>query len=277
MGNKKIFARGYSASRAEKERQDKARENAGKRLFRFFLKDDGDEAEVRFLTEEPVNFYEHNVKRGDRFESFVCTGDDCHICEDGDRATFKGAYLIVDRREYEYTNNKGEKKTGKNQVKLFVMGMKVISQLDRIHDKYGLSNRDVNIVRLGKGTSTTYTIERGEEDKLSQKEIEALLPEKIRDQYDGTMDSLMTIVENQIMMSAVDYKEDEEDEEEETSTETTSGRDRLINYEDDDEDDEEVEEEKPKRKLSSTKGKSMFKKSEQSLKPRAKTLLKNNS
>ena len=157
------------------------------------------------------------------------------------------------------------------------MGMRVISQLDRIHDKYGLSNRDVNIVRLGKGTSTTYTIERGEEDKLSQKEIEALLPEKIRDQYDGTMDSLMTIVENQIMMSAVDYKEDEEDEEEETSTETTSGRDRLINYEDDDEDDEEVEEEKPKRKLSSTKGKSMFKKSEQSLKPRAKTLLKNNS
>ena len=37
MGNKKIFARGYSASRAEKERQDKARENAGKRLWRFFL------------------------------------------------------------------------------------------------------------------------------------------------------------------------------------------------------------------------------------------------
>ena len=41
---KSMFARGYSASRAEKERQDKARENAGKRLFRFFLKDDGEEA-----------------------------------------------------------------------------------------------------------------------------------------------------------------------------------------------------------------------------------------
>ena len=71
---KKIFARGYGASRAEKERQDKARENMGRKLYRFFLSDDGDEADVRFLTEEPVNFYEHNLKRGDnKYEQFTCT------------------------------------------------------------------------------------------------------------------------------------------------------------------------------------------------------------
>ena len=58
----RMFARGYQASRAEKERQDKARENAGKKLWRFFLSDDGDEADLRFLTEEPVNFYEHIVR-----------------------------------------------------------------------------------------------------------------------------------------------------------------------------------------------------------------------
>ena len=178
-----LFKRGYEASREEKARQDKARENAGKKLWRFFLQGDGDEADLRFLTEEPVNFYEHNLKKGDRYEQYCCIGDDCPFCEDGDRPTYKGAYLVVDRREYEYTDQNGKKQKGKNQVRLFVQGMKVVSQLDRISDKYGLSNRDVTIVRLGKGTQTTYTIERGEEEKLSKKEIEQLLPEKLREMY----------------------------------------------------------------------------------------------
>lgn len=268
---KKLFARGYEASRAEKERQDKARENAGKRLYRFFLKDDGDEADLRFLTEEPINFYEHNVKHGDRFEQYTCTGDDCPLCEDGEKATYKGAYLVVDRREFEYTDKNGKKQKGKNQVRLFIQGMKVVSQLDRISDKYGLSNRDVTIVRLGKGTQTTYTVERGEEEKLTKKEIEQLLPEKLREQYDGTMDSLYTIVEEQLLMYSKDYdpdsdvEDDDDDEEEETS------RDRIIGV---DEDDDE-EEEEPKRKLSSKSNKKgLFKKPQNSTKPRAKSLLR---
>ena len=268
-----LFKRGYEASRAEKERQDKARENAGKKLWRFFLSDDGDEADLRFLTEEPVNFYEHNLKKGDnRFEQYTCTGDDCPFCEDGDRPTYKGAYLVVDRREYEYTDANGKKQKGKNQVRLFVQGMKVVSQLDRISEKYGLSNRDVTIVRLGKGTQTTYTIERGEEEKLSTKEIKNLLPEKLRDEYDGTMDSLMGIVEEQLLMLTKDYTP-EDDDEDEDDEDTMRGR--LIN-DDDDEDDEEEEVRPPKKKLSSTGGKKkLFKNAQNSVKPRAKTLLKN--
>lgn len=270
---KKLFARGYEASREEKARQDKARENAGKRLWRFFLSDDGDEADLRFLTEEPVNFYEHNLKKGDRYEQFCCTGDDCALCEDGDRPTYKGAYLVVDRREYEYTDGNGKKQKGKDQVRLFIQGMKVISQLDRISEKYGLSNRDVTIVRLGKGTQTTYTIERGDEEKLSKKEIEQLLPEKLREMYDGTMDSLMTIVEEQLLMMTQDYTPDDDDEDEDDDDVDTS-RSKLIGVEDEDEDDE--EEVKPKKKLSSSKssGKKLFKNPQNSTKPRAKTLLK---
>ena len=267
-----LFKRGYEASRAEKERQDKARENAGKKLWRFFLSDDGDEADLRFLTEEPVNFYEHNLKKGDnRFEQYTCTGDDCPFCEDGDRPTYKGAYLVVDRREFEYTDQNGKKQKGKNQVRLFVQGMKVVSQLDRISDKYGLSNRDVTIVRLGKGTQTTYTIERGEEEKLTTKEIKNLLPEKLREEYDGTMDSLMSIVEEQLLMMTKDYTPEDEDEEEDDVEDTKRGR--LINVDDDD---EEEEDEAPKRKLSASGGKkkAMFKKAQNSVKPRAKTLLK---
>lgn len=264
----KMFARGYEASREEKARQDKARENAGKKLWRFFLSEDGDEADLRFLTEEPVNFYEHNVKKGDRYEQYCCTGDNCSLCEDGDRPTYKGAYLVVDRREYEYTDENNKKKKGKDQVRLFVQGMKVVSQLDRISEKYGLSNRDVTIIRLGKGTQTTYTVERGEEEKLSTKEIKNLLPEKLRDLYDGTMDSLMSIVEEQLLMCTKDYTPDDDDDEEEVST---SKRDRLIGIDDDEE-----EEEAPKRKLSASGGKKkLFKNAQNSVKPRAKNLLKN--
>ena len=269
-----LFKRGYEASRAEKERQDKAKENAGKKLWRFFLSDDGDEADLRFLTEEPVNFYEHNLKRGDRYEQYTCTGDNCSLCDDGDKPTYKGAYLVVDRREYEYKDKDGKKQKGKNQVRLFVQGMKVVSQLDRISDKYGLSNRDVTIVRLGKGTQTTYTIERGDEEKLSSKEIKNLLPEKLRDDYDGTMDSLMSIVEEQLMMYAKDYEPDEDEDDDDDEVDTR--RNKLIGV--DDEDDEDEDEELPfesdkKKKLSSGK-KGLFKKPQNSVKPRAKSLLK---
>lgn len=271
MGSK-LFQRGYKASREEKQKQDEARENMGKKLWRFFLKNDGDEAELRFLTEEPVNFNEHNLKCGDRYESFTCTGSDCPLCADGDKPTYKGAYLVIDRREYEYTDSNGKKQKGKNQLRLFVQGMKVISQLDRISEKYGLSNRDVTMIRLGKGTQTTYTVERGDEEKLTRKEIEQCLPEKLRSEYDGTMDSLMSIVEEQLMMNTKESTanfntSDDEDEE------TTSGRDKLISYDADEDEDDEDETPKPK-KLGK---KSMFKKAQDSRKPRAKTLLKGNT
>ena len=57
-----MFKKGYTAVREEKQRQDENREKAGKNLWRFFLQSDGDEADVRFLTEEPVTFYEHTIK-----------------------------------------------------------------------------------------------------------------------------------------------------------------------------------------------------------------------
>ena len=263
---KKMFARGYEASREEKERQDKARENMGKRLFKFFIQADSKgnavEADLRFLTEEPVNFYEHNIKKGDKFESYTCTGEDCPFCAEGERPTYKGAYLVIDRRDFEYTDKNGKKQKGKDQIRLFVMGMKVVSQLDRISSKYGLSNREVTLVRLGSGTQTTYTIEKGEKETITAKEIKQLLPEKLRDEYDGTVDSLMSIVEEQLLMMTKDYDGGEDDDEEDEDT-----SDKVIKYDEDDIDEklpfsDDEEDEKPK--------KTMFKKD----KPRASKLMR---
>lgn len=266
-----MFKRGYEASRAEKERQDQARENMGKKLWRFFLKDDRDEADLRFLNEEPVNFKEHNVKVGDHFESYTCTGDDCPFCADGDRPTYKGAYLVVDRREYEYTDKQtGKKKTGKNQVRLFVQGMKVVSQLDRIHERYGLSCRDVTVIRLGKGTQTSYTIERCEKEEMSPKTIRDLLPEKLRDQYDGSQDSLMDMVEAQLLMNVKDYDPSTDEDEDEEETTSKSSRGKLISYDED----EDEPEEKPRRKSGSLKSKFHRPQDSTKPKPRAKSLFK---
>ena len=269
MGSK-MFVRGYEASRAEKERQDKARENNGKKLWKFFLSEDGDEADLRFLTEEPINFYEHNIQTGNKkFTQYTCTQDDCPLCAERDRPTYKGAYLVVDHREYEYTDKNNKKQKGKDQVRLFIQGMRVVSQLDRISEKYGLSNRDVTLIRLGSGSQTSYTVERGDEEKLTKREIEALLPEKLRDEYDGTMDSLYSIVEDQLRMLAKDYVAEDEDDEDEDD-----GREGVINV-DDDEDEEETPKKKSLKKKSSSGKKSLFKKPQNSVKKSAKALLKN--
>ena len=264
-----MFKKGYTAVREEKQRQDENREKAGKNLWRFFLQSDGDEADVRFLTEEPVTFYEHTVKTmrngKESYDTVVCSGDDsCSLCASGDKPTFKGAFLIWDKRPYEATDAKsGKKKTVEGSLRLYVQGARVLSQLDRISSKYGLTNRTITIVRLGKGTSTSYTIEKGDEEgKLSVAEIKNMLPEKLRESYNGTMDSLYSIIEECLSNSiSGSSNTSEEDEEEYTN------RSNLVSVDDDDEDEAPVT---PRISSGIKKTKPMFKSSkpkENSVKP----------
>ena len=245
-----LFKKGYSAVREEKQRQDENREKMGKQLWKFFLSKDGEEATVRFLTEEPINFYEHSVKtvRGgkERFDSVICTHDigECALCDSGNKPSFKGAFLVYDKRPYEYTVKDGTKKTGKGQLRLYIQGARVLSQLDRLSERYGLTDRDYIITRSGSGTSTTYMFDRTDDvGKLSEAEIKNMLPEKLREQYDGTMDSLYTILQEQLEMMVngdTDDEDDAVDHEEEDSYEKKS-RSRLVGIDDDDEDEDEEE------------------------------------
>ena len=266
-----MFKKGYTAVREEKQRQDENREKAGKNLWRFFLQNDGDEADVRFLTEEPVTFYEHTVKTmrngKEAYDTVVCNGDDCTLCENGDKPTFKGAFLIWDKRPYEFTDKDGKKKTGDGQLRLYVQGARVLSQLDRISSKYGLTNRTITIVRLGKGTSTSYTIEKGDEEgKLSSAEIKNMLPENLRDSFNGTMDSLYTIIEESLSnsISGSSNASDDDDDEEYVN------RSNLVGVEDDDDDEDEYTAPAPRVSSGIKKTKPMFKSSkpkENSVKP----------
>lgn len=282
-----LFKKGYEAARQEKKRQEEAREQMGKRLFRFFLSGDGAEAKVRFLTEEPINFNEHTVKvfKGgkERYDSFLCTGDsDCPYCEEGNKSSFKGAFLIWDYTEFEVKDSSGKKKKVKGSLKLYVAGTRVLSQLDRLSNRYGLTERDYYISRTGTGTDTSYMIERTDDVvPLTKAKITNMLPEKLRDQFDGTMESLYSIVEEQLKMYLPDYdaSSDEDDYEDEysdthssdkSSRDVYKGRKNLVSYEDEEEDEDEDEddydeEEPPNRKSTISKGskssiKSVFKK-----------------
>lgn len=256
------FKRGYKPLAKEAKRQEELRQQRRERLYEFFLKDDRDEADVRFLLEEPCNIRVHQVQRrasnGKTFyDSVICTEDNkCPYCQQGDNPTMKGANLIIDRRPYEYTDDKGKKREAQNTVKLFIQGTKVMGQLERISDKYGLTNRDVTIIRLGTGTGTSYTIERGDEEPVTTKEIKNALPDWCRDQYDGTEDSLYDILEDQLekMMAKPDddeggydddYDEDDEEEDEKprhNGVSKSSKSRRYLDDEDDEDDYDEVEE-----------------------------------
>lgn len=230
----KLFKKGYKAVREEKQRQDENRENAGKRLWRFFISKDGEEAQVRFLTEEPVNFYEHNIKvirnGKEKYESVICTKElgGCNLCDSGDKPSFKGAFLLYDKRPFTYTDKNGKEQTSKGQLRLYVQGARVLSQLDRLSERYGLTDRDYIISRSGSGTSTTYMFDRTDKvSKYTEAEITNLLPEKLRESYDGTLDSLYEIVEEQLSMM-VDNTSDSKN----TDEDTTSSR--VVSADDDD-------------------------------------------
>lgn len=272
------FKRGYKPLAKEAKRQEELRQQRKERLYEFFLKDDRDEADVRFLLEEPCNIRIHQVQRRAAngktyYENVICSEDNkCPYCEQGDNPTMKGATLVIDRRPYEYTDDKGKKRKAQNTVKLFIQGTKVMGQLERISEKYGLTDRDVTIIRLGTGTGTSYTIERGDEDPITTKEIKNALPDWCRDQYDGTEDSLYDILEDQLTKMVAkpeenyddDYDDEDEDDEEEyerprrSRASKTSKNRRYIDEDDDDdydeiEDDDDEDEEPPRHKTSRMK------------------------
>ena len=242
------FKRGYKPLAQEAKRQEARRASLRERMYEFYLKDDRDEADVRFLLEDPCNVRIHQVQRKAAngktyYENVICSeNDSCPYCEMGDNPTVKGATLVIDRRPFDYTDDSGKKKKGRDQVKLFIQGTKVMGQLERISEKYGLTDRDVTIIRLGTGTNTSYTIERGDEEPITKKEIKNALPDWCRDQYDGSEDSLYDILESQLEKMMAKPNDDDEDYEED--------------YEEADDDDDDYEDEEEPKKRSKSRSSS---------------------
>lgn len=235
--------RGFKAHKQEEDRREKERESRIGKLWRYFLKDGEEDVPLRFLTEEPILFYEHSLSVGGKYTNVTCEGDDCPECAKGDKPSYKGAWLVVDGREVEVDEKKDGRATGKkriitDQVRLYVRGSTDIAKLDRLSRKFGLMSRPWFATKTGSGTSTSYELDRGEPDELTEKQITNLLakvPEKMRDHYDGSDESLMDIVEANIFDDFV--LGDEEDD----PKPKTKPKDKTSRYRDEDEDDEDYD------------------------------------
>jgi hypothetical protein len=215
---KSLFAkRGFGAVAAEEERREKVREQMKDKLWRYSLTKKVTEGRIRFLTEDPICFWEHTYKNGDRYENKTCSVDGCPDCAGGNKPTYKAAWLIQDLIGNEYEDRKtGEKKSSKGRVCILVRGMRDASVLQKKSQNYGLTNRTYDLSRTGTGQNTTWQFERGDEDKLSPKQMDAIkssLPEKLRDLdfYD--------IVEQQIKACISDEAGEDHDEDEEEKVE----------------------------------------------------------
>jgi hypothetical protein len=251
--------RGFDAHKEEAERRKKEAESRQGKLWRYFLKDGEEDVPLRFLTEEPILFYEHNIKTPDgKYATITCTGDDCEECEKG-KPSYKGAWLVVDGRSVTVDEKKDGKPTGKkkeltDQVRLYVRGSTDIAKLDRLSRKFGLTSRPWFATKTGSGTSTSYELDRGEPAELSTKQIENLLakvPEEMKNHYDGTEESLYDIVEfnifDDVELGESDSKPKSKDDEDEDIDDGVSSVD----------DDE--EEEKPKKLKKPLGKKNVFK------------------
>lgn len=221
-----LFNTGYDGLEEAQERQKRM----GSRIYNFILKEG--ETDVHFLTESPVTFDAHSVRKvkngKEFFETVVCTGKGCKHCEDTN-PTFKGAYLVYDYGTYV---NK-DKKEVENGIRLYVQGVTVLAQLKRLSEKYGLTNREYTIIRTGKEKSTSYSFDRGEKSEITEEEIREALPDAFADVYDGTEESLLEIVKSQVeLMLPKSVSSDDEDDEEEDDIDDT-----IIGIDDDDDDD----------------------------------------
>ena len=206
--------RGFKAVKEEEKRREQMKEQRQGKLWRvFFPKDAKEDFEipVRFLTDEPVCFYEHTKYTNGKVLNIPCKGDDCPECKEGDKPRFVGAFLVIDRTEFEYDerddkgNKTGKKVKGKDRLKLIVRGQQDLAVLDRLNNKYGLLDRDWNVFKTGKDTSTKWNFERGDLEEWTDEEIQNLIPEKYRgmDFYE--------IVEQQITGEGLDSSDNDTD------------------------------------------------------------------
>lgn len=195
-----LFKRGFKALEQEEKRQ-KDSKGSSSSIFRFFIKEG--EAEITFLTEEPINFYEHTVKGfkngKETYNNIPCKGEGCDYCLQGERASFKSAWLIVDHRPYSYTNQEGQTISGEATVKLLVYGTKTAGVVQRKAQRYGLANKKYLVERIGAGTSTQYTLDNLGESDFNIEEVVEILPKQYKEMFDGSEESLYTIIETEIM------------------------------------------------------------------------------
>ena len=167
MGINSWFKSGYTAVE-EHDKEAKARQEAfanGGAFTPTVLFEENQSRTLRFLMEEPVTFKEHYLPNVKGRRNFTCMDGmenelgermECPFCATGNKPSFRGAYLVIDRSEDTFQSN-GQTRTAKNQIKLFKQGISTLKVLEQTNKKRRLTEWDIEITRTGSGTDSRYT------------------------------------------------------------------------------------------------------------------------
>lgn len=192
------FTKGFNAFQKEADEKKALYESRKNKLWRFFLKDGEKDVPVRFLTEEPLCYYEHTIKDGTHYDNVTCIGDNCPYCNDS-KPQWVGAWLVVDGREFETKVRKDGKETGetkivKDRIKLLVRGSRDVSKLKAKSEKFGLTSRQWFVTRTGTGQATSWEFERADEaEKLTAKELDMLIQQLPLELRSMSFDDIVTL------------------------------------------------------------------------------------
>jgi len=186
------FKSGYSAVEehdAEAKAKKEAYENGGGSFVPSVMFSENQSRTLRFLMEEPVTFKEHYLPNVKGARTYTCMEGmedvhgnrlECPFCASGNKPSFRGAYLVIDRSEDTWTKN-GQEHSAKNQIKLFKQGISTLKVLEQTNKKRKLADWEIEVTRTGSGTDSRYTPIPEEKVPLSEedeKKISACLGDK---------------------------------------------------------------------------------------------------
>ena len=186
MGISKWFSTGYESVREYSDELDRKAEQA--KNWRPFVPNliltDGESKVIHFITSKPLTFREHYLPNAKGKKFYTClegmidevSGNriECPFCSAGNRPSFRGAYLVIDRGVDRWTDKDGKVHEVSGQIKVFKQGIKVLKVLDKMSAKRNLEEWDIEITRTGESTDTQYNFIPEEKIDLTEEEIKQI-------------------------------------------------------------------------------------------------------
>lgn len=184
-----MLSKGWDSYDAHKKEVEESYNGA---IRDFFIKS-GTSHTIRFLTKDPVTYYRHTIKYGDKFKSFYCTGNkSCPLCKRGEKKIFVGAFLIYERQ---FSDNDREYRSA---VKIYVAGSRVLDTLRDLPENIEIADitqSDIKVSRTGQGKTTSYQF-FPKAGKLSKEDM-TIIKEQTEN-ADNFDDFLLKVLKDQI-------------------------------------------------------------------------------
>jgi hypothetical protein len=176
-----FFNKGFD--QLEQIEQAQAANAATGKLWRFWMKPES-ETNIIFLDDDPPILEEHQLKLNGKWNNFfTCRkvlGEECPLCNAGDKPYTVGFFPIIDRTEF--SRKSGER--AKDTPRVLAAKFKTLKQLRKLSKKYGgLTGVEFNVERTSNKSPSVGDIFIKEDDhdtaaveKILNKKLAEVIP-----------------------------------------------------------------------------------------------------